>query len=152
MGLTDAGLIAMSLISLAGMILLFTLNNSQWFKKENFKIQKSNVMAENRLNLRKLEKDLGLKHGKAAPEEKGILDKIGGLADLLPLLKNLDQDQISGLIDKFIGGGSGGEDYDEEDGVGMLMDFAGKNPDVVKGLLEGITKGSGGQNPGGNVY
>jgi len=64
MMVSDVGMITVSIISLAGMVLLFALNNSTWFKKENFKIQKKIVMDENRIKLKKLEKEMGIVGGK----------------------------------------------------------------------------------------
>ena len=77
------------------------------------------------------------------PREKSALSSAGGIVSLAPLLKNLDGDQISALADMFLGGSrGGGEEYSEGGGtIDMLLDFAEKNPEVVKGLLEGITKG-----------
>jgi len=137
---TDTGLIVMSLISLAGMVLIFTLNNSTWFKKENFKIQKKVLMDENRIKMKRLERELGLKN--AAPveytEPRNTLDVAG---DILPILKNLDGEQIKGLAGIFLGNDDE-RDYDapEPDLTSMLVDYATKNPEVVQGLLNGITK------------
>lgn len=87
--------------------------------------------------------------------EKSVTGTLGGIAQLAPLLKNLDSDQISGLIDTFIGGRDKREFYEDEEEEGgagggsmnMLLDFAEKNPEVVQGLLQGLTKGAKG---GGN--
>lgn len=137
----EGELIFLGFIMLIGQIILLQMWNNNWFKKENFKIQKSNVMAENKLKLRKLEQEMGLKPSKkAATEEKSTLGKLGGLADLLPLLKMLDEDQLSGLVDRFIGGTDTGDEEQDEGLVGTLMGYAEENPDVVKGLLEGISK------------
>jgi hypothetical protein len=77
------------------------------------------------------------------PREKSPLGALGGVASLAPLLRNLDGDQIAALADTFLGGGRGGGEGEGEGGtMDMLLDFAEKNPDVVKGLLEGITKGA----------
>lgn len=133
---SDVGLIAVSLISLAGMVLLFTLNNSTWFKKENFKIQKYNVMATNRLNLKKLEKDLGLKPSKLPKEEKSTVENI---SSWVSLLKDLDPDQIKALATKFLGGG---EEYEEEEGEDLISTIL-KNvdEDTIKSFIDGLAKG-----------
>lgn len=138
----EGELIFLGFIMLIGQIILLQMWNNNWFKKENFKIQKSNVLAENKLKLRKLEKEMGLNPTKGGKtEEKSALNKLGGLADLLPLLKVLDEDQLSALVDRFIGSGGEETEYDEEEGlVGTLMGYAEEHPDVVKGLLEGISK------------
>lgn len=90
------------------------------------------------------------------PKEKSILGSVGGIAQLAPLLKNLDGDQIATLADMFLGGGrGGGGDYEEGGGtMDMLLDYAEKNPEVVKGILEGISGGvkrGGQQNEHGQV-
>ena len=75
------------------------------------------------------------------PREKSPLGTLGGVASLAPLLRNLDGDQIAALADTFLGGGRGGGEEEGGGSMDMLLDFAEKNPEVVKGLLEGITKG-----------
>jgi len=137
----EGELIFLGFIMLIGQIILMEMWNRNWFKKENFKIQKSNLLATNKLQLRKLEKEMGLTPGKESKEKRGTFDTI---KDLAPLLKNLDADQIGMLFDKFIGGGSG-EEYEEENVEGMLMDYAVENPEVVKKFLAGLTEGKGGE-------
>jgi len=126
---------------LIGQIILMQMWQHGWFKKENFKIQKANLMATNKLQIRKLERDLGLTPGKTPKEKRGTFDTI---KDLAPLLKNLDADQIGALFDKFIGGGSV-EEYEEGNVEDMLMDYAVENPEVVKKFLAGLTEGKGGE-------
>jgi len=132
---SDAGLIAMSLISLAGMVLIFTMNNSMWFKKQNFKVQLFNVKAQNKLTLEKMRREMGLnKAGKEAPESSPL----GGIEKLLPLLKNLDEDTLGGLVSTYMGSR---ESTGEEGPIDMLMGFAEDHPEVVKGLISGLTGG-----------
>ena len=136
---SDTGLIVVSIISLAGMVLLFALNNSTWFKKENFKIQKKIVMDENRIKLKKLEKEMGITGGVGAPyqEPKSMLETGG---NLLEIAKNLSPDQLTMLADKYLGGG---DEYQDQE-PGMLekaLDFANKNPEIAAKFLEGVTKG-----------
>ena len=138
--ISDVGMIVVSLISLAGMVLLFTLNNSTWFKKENFKIQKKTLMDENRIKLKRLERELGLQASPNMPyqEPRSALD-VGG--DLLGVLKNLDSDQVKGLAAKFLNPDEPAYDAPESDITSTLIDYATKHPEVVQGLLEGVTKG-----------
>lgn len=135
----EGELIVLGFMMLIGQIILMQMWQHGWFKKENFKIQKSNLMAENKLNIRKLEKDLGLTPGKTPKEQRGTFDTI---KDLAPLLKNLDGDQIGALIEKFTGGSGEEEEGNVED---LLMDYAVENPEVVKKFLEGLTEGKGGE-------
>ena len=144
--ISDTGLIVVSIISLAGMVLLFTLNNSTWFKKENFKIQKSNVMAQNKLTLRQMERDMGLKPTKkiVSEEPKSTVDLA---KDFIPILKNLSGEQIQALADKFLSPED--QAYEEPGGdlTGMLIKYATENPELVEGLLKGLSEGknAGGQ-------
>lgn len=140
--------IIMAIVMLIGQIILMMMWQNNWFKKENFKIQKSNMMAQNKLQLRKLEREMGLSKTKdiIKEEPKGTLASI---ADLLPLLKNLDADQVSALADRFIGGSAeaaegGGSSLDG------LIDFASENPDLVRNFIEGI--GSGKKPPETKTY
>jgi len=132
----EGELIFLGFIMLIGQIILMQMWQNGWFKKENFKMQKSMVMAENKLKIRKLEREMGLTPGKEPKEKRGTFDTI---KDLAPLLKNLNPDQIGALFDKFTGGGT--EEYEEGDVEDMLMDYAVKNPEVVKEFLAGLTEG-----------
>jgi len=117
------------------MVLIYTLNNNNWFKRENFKIQKSNILAENRLKLKKLAKELDVEIGNNPKESKGILES----------LKGLDADKIRGILDLL----QTGEDIDEQpDGIeGAIMNFASKNPELVNKLLGGLSQ-AGKENTG----
>lgn len=132
----------MGIVMLIGQVILMGMWNANWFKRENFKIQKSNVLAENRLNLRKLEKDLGLGSSKKEllPTESPPTDKLGllsQLAPLAPILAKLDSDQIGALIDKFVTGAES-----EEGGGGLLESIP---PELIESFLKGFkeNKGSG---------
>jgi hypothetical protein len=140
----EGELIIMGFMMLIGQIILMMMWQNNWFKKENFKIQKSNIMAQNKLQLRKLEKELGLGKSKEIIEKEptGLMSTLG---DLAPLLKNLDGDQIAALADKFLGGQSEAQMEEGGGSLGdMITDFAANNPEMVKGFLEGIQqKGKG---------
>lgn len=131
----EGELIFVGFIMLIGQIILMQMWQNGWFKKENFKIKKANLMAENKIKMRKLERELGLTPGIEPKEKKGAFDTI---KDLAPLLKNLNGEQIGALIEKFTGGT---EEEEEGDVESMLMDYAVKNPDVVKEFLAGLTEG-----------
>lgn len=135
----EGELIFLGFIMLIGQIILLQMWNNNWFKKENFKIKKTKDLADNKLRMRKLERDLGLTPSKAPKEEPSTMGTLSNLTGLLPLLKNLDADQLSGLVDKFIGGGA--ETEEQGDVVSMLMEYATRNPEMVQGLIEGLTKG-----------
>ena len=101
--------------------------NRNWFKKENFKMQKQLVMKQNNLKLKKLERELNLVGGsKLDKEEKGLGD----------LIKGLDTDKIKGLLDMV----QGEEDEDGEGGgLGGIIDNL--PPDLVKNFVEGLKSG-----------
>ena len=81
--MNDTGLIIVSIIGIIGAIITTQLWQMNWFKRENFKIQKSNVMSQNKIKLRKLERDLGLTKDKNVQpvEQKGILDLVKGFGN-----------------------------------------------------------------------
>lgn len=128
----EGELIIVSIISLAGAILISTLYNRNWFKRENFKI---NIAAE-KLKLKKLAKDLDIAPVKTSTD-KGLIELLG----------NLDKDKIAGILDML----QSGSDTDiESDGIeNVLMNFASKNPELVKNLINGL--GSAGANPNNKI-
>ena len=134
-------LIVVSIISMIGMIIITQLWQMNWFKRENFKITKTSVMAENRVRLKKLERDLGLKN---TPEPKEPGSNMDLIKNLLPVLKNLDGDQIMQLSERFLGGSEavaeGGGDV-----IDMLGDVVTNNPELVQSFLKGL---KGGKTPG----
>ena len=123
----EGELIFVGFIMLIGQIILMYMWNANWFKKENFKMQKSLVMKQNNLKLKKLERDLNLVGGsKLDKEEKGLGD----------LIKGLDTDKIKGLLDMV----QGEEDEDGEGGgLGGIIDNL--PPDLVKNFVEGLKSG-----------
>ena len=71
-----------------------------------------------------------------------VSETIKGAGNVAGLLKNLDSDTLQDLADRFLGG----SDEDLAGGSGstldLLMGFAEENPDVVKGLIQGLGSGS----------
>lgn len=129
----EGELIFVGFMMLIGQIILMQMWNSNWFKRENFKMQKKNVMDENRIKMRKLEKDMGLTHKKTAEEPTG---------GLLDQLKNLDMDKIKMLL-SYVGKG----ESDEGEGglVGMLEELVTSNPQIVEQFLKGLGQNKGEQ-------
>lgn len=125
----------MTVGGIAGSIVVTQLFQLNWFKRENFKIKKKNILDENRLKIKKLEKELGLTHSRPPAEETS---KLGMLKDVLPVLSKLDSDQIAGLADRFLGGSETSEGT-----VGLsdlALGFVEEHPEVLEGLLQGISK------------
>jgi hypothetical protein len=140
----EGELIFLGFVMLIGQIILLQMWNNNWFKKENFKMQRDIVKSENKLKLKKLEREMGLAKGSSEIKEKPtVIDNLGGV---LNLVKGLDPEQISALADRFIGS--------EEEGGGSpidgLLEFAEKNPEVVKNFLDGL--GSTKQPPSDSAY
>lgn len=142
----EGELIFLGFLMLIGQIILMQMWQNGWFKKENFKIQKSLVMAENKLKMRKLEKDMGFTPSKKIiPEEQP--STLNTISSLLPLLKGLDPDQLGDLVDRFVsGGGESEEGAVRGDPLNMLMDYATRNPEMIEGLIKGLGEGREKQN------
>jgi hypothetical protein len=118
----EGELIIVSVIStIAGLVGLSMIQRN-WTRRQEIKYKYQIKRAK-----------LGKKLNAPVKEELTTLGTLGALA---PLLKNLDGDQIAALADRFLG-----EDIPEEqsDIVGALTDFAMKNPDMIKGFLEGAS-------------
>ena len=113
---TGTALIVSSFIGSMFMILIMMLNNRNWFKKENFKL---NVAAE-KLKIKKLAKDLDL----SPPSLKtnaGLLDQI----------KGLDVDKIQDLLSMV----QKDQDYEESEDnsiSGIINNLIKNNPELVK--------------------
>lgn len=126
--------IVMTVGGIVGAIITTQLWQMNWFKRENFKMQKTNIMAENRIKLKQLERELGLTKIKNPMPPESKPDMLGSLA---PLLSKLDGDQLAGLAERFLP--AQGEDVEEGGIGGMLLNFAQENPEMVEGLLKGVS-------------
>ena len=137
----EGELIAVTFVSsIFGLMGIMMLQHN-WFKRENFKFQKSNIMAENRLKLRKMEKELGLSGN------KGMSNTSAPSGNILDQLKGLDLDKIQGLLSLIQ---KPSEEYETEDNpLGQIL----KNvpPEVIQGFLKGLNKG-GSEGGEGTVY
>ena len=136
----EGELIFLGFLMLIGQIILMQMWQNGWFKKENFKIQKSLVMAENKLKMRKLEREMGLTPSKKIVPEESSTSTLGTISSLLPLLKGLDPDQLGDLVDRFVGG-EREEGAPTGDPLNMLVDYATRNPEMLEGLLKGLGAG-----------
>jgi hypothetical protein len=143
--LMEGELIFLGFLMLIGQIILMQMWQNGWFKKENFKIQKSLVMAENKLKMRKLEREMGLQPSKKIVQEEKTGGTMDMISSLLPLLKDLDPDQLGELVEHFIGDGERAEAGAAGDPISMLMGYAKRNPEMVEGVV-GFLKGLGAGN------
>jgi len=144
---TGTAIMIGSFMSLIGMIIIVELSHSNWFKKENFKIQRDVVKAENKLKLKKLERELGLsgKNSGLASSNVSENSPTNLLTSLAPLLSKLEPDQIMELADRFLPEGIGGDD--EPSGIsGALLSYAQENPEMVQKILGSLSGKIGGEN------
>ena len=123
----EGELIFLGFIMLIGQIILLQLWQRNWFKKENFKLQRDTVKAENRIKLKKMEKELGLTKGKSASSE------IKNETNIMDLLKNLDRDKIADILEMLQSGER------EQSGLGEIIDSL--PPELISGFLEGVKGG-----------
>jgi len=115
----------MTVGGIVGAIITTQMWQMNWFKKENFKIKK-------------LERELGLQNvSKPIPSHN---EQTNILSSLAPILKNLDGDQLGALAEKFLGG-DGNPETPSDSVIDSLMGFAQDNPEVVQGLLQGLSSG-----------
>lgn len=126
-------LVYMALITTAGgLIGLLYLDKSfyrrlQWkreYEIEMLKLQKKEARTDKKLAAR--------------IKTKAPKGKLEGIADWIKIIKDLDPEMISGLLnilpDKTV------EDIGEgDDLVSIISTFAQKNPDIVKGFIDGIS-------------
>jgi len=136
--ITDVGMVAVAIISLATAYIISQSSLRNWMKKQNFSLQ----MQAEKIKLKKLERDLGLKGGKkiSGPEPTLTetlgnidLDKIKDLANMI----SKDQDNDYDLGD------------DEPSVEGFIADVVKNNPDLVQqflGKLQGGKDGKGSDN------
>jgi len=126
----EGELIFLGFIMLIGQIILLQMWNANWFKKENFKMQRDTVKAENRIKLKKMERELGLTKGKSASSE--IKDE----NSILDLLKGIDKDKIGDILGMLQEGES------EGGGGGAITDIINNlPPEVIEGFLSGLKNG-----------
>jgi len=134
----EGELVIVSIISGIFGIFGLLILNLMWFKKEMFRVKKAQMLAENKLRMKKLERELlgtGAQNTVKESQSAGGFD-LGALA---PLIKNMPPEQIASIVEKFLGGN---EEEGEAGGIEGLLDFARNNPEIVDGILKGIAGGS----------
>jgi hypothetical protein len=130
----EAFIVVTVISSLFGILGLLILDRN-WFRRERFKFDMDLQKQTASLNFKKMRRDLGL--DQKIPPFRNPQASVGDIAGgLLPLLKNINPDQLGAIAD--ILGGQG--ESETEGGGGQfdgLLDFAAKNPDLIKGFLKG---------------
>jgi hypothetical protein len=151
----DEAFIVVSVISgIFGIIGLLMINRF-WFIKERFKFDMDTRKKEADLNFKKMRRDLGLDSKPNVPPafQTSSSSPLENIAPLLSLAKNLTPETIEnlqGLLGGLSGGDTGGGSEEGGiSGIDSLLDFANKNPEIVKGFMSGIqNKKAGGGNDG----
>jgi hypothetical protein len=140
----DDAFIIVSIISgLFGIIGLMILDRN-WFRRERFKFDQDTQKKEMTLRFKKMSRDLGL-DTKLPPYQPSASNPSDVISGLLPLLKNINPDQLGAIAD--ILGGQEAEGGGEGGGIEQgIIDFATKNPEMVKNFLEGLKNKSAGGN------
>lgn len=135
----DEAFIWVSIISGIFGLLGLELLSHNWFKKERFRFETYNLKKQNDLQLKKMARDMGISSTPPPHRSTAAGDNIGGL---LEIAKNLPPDSLGAIADIIQGRLGGGEGEGEllPEGMEGLIDFAVKNPDIVKGFMGGLTK------------
>lgn len=131
----EAFIVVTVISSLFGILGLLILDRN-WFRRERFKFDMDLRKQEAALNFKKMRKDLGL--DTKTPPFRNPQSSLPDIASgILPLLKNINPDQLGAIAD--ILGGQGGAETEEGGGqFDGLLDFAAKNPDIIKSFLDGM--------------
>jgi len=137
---------------ITGIISLLILDRN-WYRRETFKVDRDFDKKSNDIKLKKMARDLGLDKKAILSNTPPISSFSGGgletLRSLAPLLQKLAPEQIQDLIEGVTGVGtadSGEGSLGGLDGIDGLIDFATKNPEIVKGFLGGLKGGTQAQN------
>lgn len=141
----DEAIIWVSIISGVFGLIGLELMSHNWFKKKRFEFEVYNLKKQQDLQLKKMAKELGLS---SSPQtNKNSLTAGDGVGSLLDMAKSLSPDQLGVIADVIQGrlGGGEGEGSPMPEGLDGLVDFAVKNPDIIKGFMDGMKQGKGGE-------
>jgi hypothetical protein len=146
----DEAFIWVSVISGIFGLLGLELISHNWFKKERFKFEVFNLKKQNDLQLKKMARDMGLSSTPPPHRSTAAGDNIGGLLEMARGLSPDALGAISDIIQGRLGGGEGDGEVVPE-GMEGLIDFAVKNPDIVKSFVGGLNKGKEGNDDTGFI-
>jgi len=118
-----------SIFGLCGLLIL----DRNWFRRENFKIAKSNTLAMNKLQLEKMRKELGLQK-----QPKVDQPQVGGgdLGGLMGIAQSLGKDKVLDLVERFLPEDSGGSDEGEDSEIAKILKYV--PPEVIQNALKGV--------------
>jgi len=120
-----------SIFGLCGLLLL----DRNWFRRENFKIAKSNTLAMNKLQLEKMRKELGLQKQPSAIA-RNETPGAGDLGGLLGIAQSLGKDKVLDLVERFLPEDSGGSDEGEDSEIAKILKYV--PPEVIQNALKGV--------------
>ena len=120
----EGELIIVTLISSTFGLIGIMLLNRNWFARQKMKYNYQIKRAK-----------LSKRYNTPVKEEKSPVENI---SQWLPLLKNLDGDQIGALADRFLGGG---EEIEEAPGLEGILDKI--PPGAIDSFLKGLSKKEG---------
>lgn len=135
---TATAILGSTLISCLFGAIMLQLMTRNWFKKERFKIDALHVKKINDLEIKKKMRELGFSSSsQSPPATQGT-----NIGSLLEIAKNLNPEQLGAISDIIQGRIAGGEGEGEllPEGVGGLLEFIDKNPDIVDHFTKGFLK------------
>lgn len=133
-----------SIFGLCGLLLL----DRNWFRRENFKIAKSNTIAMNKLQLEKMRKELGLQKQPTAARGEAATGS-GDLGNLLGIAQSLGKDKVLDLVEKFLPEDSDGSDEGEDSEIAKILKYV--PPEVIQNALKGVMGSKEGEE-NGTIY
>jgi hypothetical protein len=125
-----------SVFSIIGLLIL----DRNWFRRERFKFDQDTQKKEMTLRFKKMARELGL-DSKLPPYRPPASNPTDVISGLLPLLKNINPDQLGAIAD-ILGGQEAEGGGEAQGGVEGLVDFAVKNPEILKGVTDFIKQKS----------
>ena len=142
----DESFIIVSVITTLGGLCGLLLLDRNWFRRERFKLERDTLKQENNLRFKKMAQDMGLNRKSTPPSINAPGPENQGIASFLPLLSQLAPEQIGDIVGILSGKTAPDEAAPQDDGglpAGLdgLLEFASKNPELVKGFLSGMNKG-----------
>lgn len=121
------------------MICTVQLMQHNWFKRKNWELQAGFAKKKYAIDLKKIEKQLGFntqKGGVNVHKNQSEALNIGNLAGFLPLLKNLDGEQLQNLIEVISG------NVDTEPSGAIEQIISSLPPELIQSFIQGISKGA----------
>jgi hypothetical protein len=148
MDMGTAVVVGSALSGLFGLLALELMSHN-WFKKERFKFEVFNLKKQNDLQLKKMARDMGLVSTPPPHRSTATGDNVGSLLEMAKGLSPEMLGSIADIIQGRLGGGEGEGESPVPEGMEGLIDFAVKNPDIVKSFMGGLTKNKEGGEDGG---